>query len=80
MHRQTTQQQGRSRCRHRQEAVFGLDKAASQRHGRGIDMFHFQIFKTDCHGNDIHNGVNRPDLMEMHILDRNPMHRSFSLG
>ncbi len=58
----------------------GRDLAAAQRQGRGVHRFHTQPLQAGHGADDVDDGVDRADLVEMHLLDGRAVHAGFGLG
>ena len=59
-----------SRYRNRDHAVLASDKAASLAETRHDNFIRRQIINADSSSDDIHDGIDGSDLMEMHLIER----------
>lgn len=58
------------RHRNRQDSVLTTHRPGSLRELRHKDLRDIQIVETDCRRNDIHDGIDRADLMEMYLIHK----------
>ena len=69
----------RSRYRNRQYTVLAADMAVAFRQCGNHHILHAQIVHTDCHADNVHNGINGSHFMKMNLLNRKPMGLGFRL-
>src|SRR5690349_6764834 len=64
--------QDRKRCRsrYRKTAVRAINPASSFHHGRGQNPRFAQQFQRNASADNIHNGIDSADFMEMNFLSR----------
>ena len=66
------------RHRHRHHAVLAADVAAPLGERGKHDFLRAQIVHADCRTDDVHDGIDGPHFVEMHLLHGNPV-RAFEL-
>ena len=57
-----------------------VDPAAAFVQVRDEDFLHAQCFETDAGADDIRDGIQRADLVEVHVLGRHPVDLPFRHG
>ena len=60
---------GSCRNRNRNHAVLAPDLAVALRQRRYHNLLYSQVVETDCHADDIDNGIDRSHLMKMNLIN-----------
>ena len=75
--RQSPKQFSGCRSRDRKPAVGCFDKAAPQGEYGSKQLLHPEIFQTDRGPDNINDGINRTDFVEVNLLNVHPVYRCF---
>ena len=77
--REKAQQLRRRRRGHHHETVLRVHGAAARIDGRDEDLLDFEIVEADRRADDIDDGIDGADLVEMHVLERHAVHLALRL-
>jgi hypothetical protein len=78
--RQAAQQLDHRGHRHTHLAVGDPDRAAAERDRRAHQPVQAQVHEPGGHPDDVGDRVERPDLVEVHVVDRDAVHHGLGLG
>lgn len=70
----------RSRRRHRVNAVIDMDRAGTERYWRSINALDIQRVDGQCYADNIDDGIDGSDFVEMHFLDGGAVNFGFRDG
>jgi hypothetical protein len=79
-HREAPEELGRARRRHRDPAMRPVHHSAADGERRAMDGVDAEAVQADAGAHDVHDGVHRAHVVELHRVRRDPVHPALGLG